>query len=108
MPKKGGYGKFKTYKRKLKSSFIISADFESILAPEGNRKQKPEESHTNKMLFTVLLITWSKKKYCGDIVKKHFNKELVMTKEHIEHFNSTKCWICGNDYVDNDVKVDCK
>ena len=40
MPKKGGYGKFKTYKRKLKSSFIISADSESILAPEGNRKKK--------------------------------------------------------------------
>ena len=29
-----------------------------------------------------------------------------MTKEDIESFkNSTKCWICGNDYIDNDVKV---
>ena len=29
-----------------------------------------------------------------------------MTKEDNENFkNSTKCWICGNDYVDNDVKV---
>ena len=47
-------------------------------------------------------------KYCGDVMKKHFNKELVMTKQHIKDFNFTKCWICGNDYVDNDVKVDCK
>ena len=43
--------------------------------------------------------------YC-DFMKKHFNKELVMAKEGNEDFeNSTKCWICDNDYVDNDVKV---
>ena len=29
-----------------------------------------------------------------------------MTKEDNEDFKrSTKCWICDNDYVDNDVKV---
>ena len=29
-----------------------------------------------------------------------------MTKEDKEDFNnSTKCWVCGNDYIDNDVKV---
>ena len=39
-------------------------------------------------------------------MKKHFNKELVMTKESNEDFkNSTKCWICENDYIDTDVKV---
>ena len=31
-------------------------------------------------------------KYCSDVKKKHFNKELVMTKEDNEDFgNSTKC-----------------
>ena len=45
-------------------------------------------------------------KYCSDMMKKHFKKELVMTKENNENFkNSTKCWICDNDYIDNDVKV---
>ena len=35
-------------------------------------------------------------------MKKHFNKELVMTKEDKESFkNSIKCWICDNDYIDN-------
>ena len=39
-------------------------------------------------------------------MKKHCEKELVMYKEVNEDFkNSTKCWICDNDYVDNDVKV---
>ena len=39
-------------------------------------------------------------------MKKHFNKELVVTKEDNESFkNSTKCLIYDNDSVDNDVKV---
>ena len=37
-------------------------------------------------------------------MKKCFNKELLMTNEDNEDFESyTKCWICDNDYVDNDV-----
>ena len=45
-------------------------------------------------------------KYCSEVMRKYFNKEFVMTKENNEHLKiSTKCWICGNDYVDKDVKV---
>ena len=47
-----------------------------------------------------------KSKYYRDVMEKHFKKELVMTKKDNEHFeNSTKCQICDNAYVDNDVKV---
>ena len=28
-----------------------------------------------------------------------------MTKEENYSFNSTKCWICDNNYIDIDVKV---
>ena len=39
-------------------------------------------------------------------MKKHFKKELAMTTEYNENFkNSTKCQICDNYYLDNDVKV---
>ena len=39
-------------------------------------------------------------------MEKNFNKELQMSKEDKEDFkDSTKCWICDNDYVDKDVKV---
>ena len=31
--------------------------------------------------------------------------ELVMTKDNEDFKNPTKCWICDNDYVDNDVEV---
>ena len=45
-------------------------------------------------------------KYCSEVIEKHFNKEIVMTKEDNEDFkNSTKYWICDDDFVDNDVKV---
>ena len=40
------------------------------------------------------------------MLKKHFNKELVMNKEENKDFkNSFKCQICDNDYIDNDIKV---
>ena len=39
-------------------------------------------------------------------MKKNLNKKLLMTKKDTEDFNnSTKCWICDNTYVDNDLKV---
>ena len=44
MPKKVEYGKFKNLERKLKSPFVIYADFESILVPEDNGKKNPNES----------------------------------------------------------------
>ena len=39
------------------------------------------------------------------MIKKHFNKELVMTKKNQDFKNSTKCWICDNTYVDGGIKV---
>ena len=48
MSKKGEFIKFKNYGRKVKSLFIIYADFQSILVPENNEKQNLEESYTNR------------------------------------------------------------
>ena len=37
-------------------------------------------------------------KYCGDMIKKYFNIELVMIKEGYENFkNSTKWWMRDSD-----------
>ena len=38
-------------------------------------------------------------------MKKHFNKELVMTKKSEDYENSAKSWICDKGYFDGDVKV---
>ena len=59
MPEKGKYVKFKNYERKIKSLFMVYADFESILVPEDNGKQNPKESYTNNIkniLFAVMAI----------------------------------------------------
>ena len=48
MSKKGKYVRFKNYERKIKSSFMIYPNFESILVSEDNGKQNPDESYTNK------------------------------------------------------------
>ena len=45
-------------------------------------------------------------KFCNDIMKKYFKKELGMTKEEDEDFeNSSKAWICDNVYVEGVFKV---
>ena len=36
------------YERKIKSIFMIYADFESILVPENNEKQNLNKSYTNR------------------------------------------------------------
>ena len=48
MPKKGEYVKSKNFKRKIKSPFMIYADFKSILVPEDNGNQNPNHCYTNK------------------------------------------------------------
>ena len=48
MAKKGEYIKFKNFGRKIKSPFMIYADFESILVPEDNEKQNPGKSYTSR------------------------------------------------------------
>ena len=63
MSKKGEYIKFKTFERKIKSPFIIYADFESTLVPGDFISSVIEES-----------------KHRNDVMKKHFKKELVMNK----------------------------
>ena len=48
MPKKSEYIKVKNLGRKVKSPFMIYADFKSILVPEDNEKQNLNESCTHK------------------------------------------------------------
>ena len=38
-------------------------------------------------------------KYCSDVMEKHFNKKIVLTKEDNEDFKN------DNDYIATDVKV---
>ena len=115
--------------------FIIDTDFENILLIEDDRKQNPKESYTSKYqehiaysygyilvcgdefgkpfkaylgknaIYNFINSMIEESKCCSEVMKKHFNKEFVMTKEDNEDFkNSAKCWICDNDSLD-DVRV---
>ena len=44
--------------------------------------------------------------YCKDVIKKHFNKPLVMTEVDEQHFKTMDgCHICGEKYTDKDVRI---
>ena len=80
---------------------MIYADFVSILVPEDNGKQNSKESYANKyqkridhkfskpfktylgevVVYDFINSMVKESKYCDDVMKKHFNKELVMTIE---------------------------
>ena len=102
---------------------MMYADLESILVPEDNGKQNPNESYTNKYqkhiacsygcklvcvddkfskpfkscigedaVSNFVSIMIEESKYCSDVMKKHFIKEIVITKKDNEAFeSSTKC-----------------
>ena len=45
-------------------------------------------------------------KYCKTVIKKHFNKPLVMTEVDEQNFKPMdRCRICGEKYTDKDVRV---
>ena len=45
-------------------------------------------------------------KYCKAVIKKHFNKPLVMTEVDERHFKTMDgCHICGEKYDEKDVRV---
>ena len=44
--------------------------------------------------------------YCRSVVKKHFNKNLIMSAEEEERFEQSNiCWICGKLFEINDEKM---
>ena len=45
-------------------------------------------------------------KYCKTVIKKHFNKPLVMTEVDEQNFKTMdECHICGEKYTDKDVRI---
>ena len=66
MPKKVEYVQFKNYEEKINSPFIVYANSESILVPENNEKQNPEESYTKKKKEKYIARSYGYKLACVD------------------------------------------
>ena len=135
MREKGEHVKFKNFERKIKSPFMIDVgsilvsegngkqnpsesytskyqkyvvcSYGYELACVDDKFSKPFKSYLGEDApYNFISSMVEESKYCSDVMKNSFTKELVMAKEDNEDFeNSTKCWICDNDYIDNDVKV---
>ena len=61
-------------------------------------------------VFNFFQCIFKEYEYCRDVIKNHFNKNLVMTAEENEEFErSNICWICGKliDIVDQKVRDHC-
>ena len=43
--------------------------------------------------------------YCKKLMKKHFNKNLIMSEEEEQFQSSNTCWICEKLIDDDDEKV---
>ena len=94
-----------TYTNKYQKQIACSYGYKLVCVDD--KFSKPFKSYLGKdTVYNFINIMIEESKYCSDVIKKHFNKELVMTKKDNESFkNSTKCWIYDNDYIDNNVKV---
>ena len=119
IPKKGEYVKLKYCEGKIKSdieSILVPEDsgkqnqvqtykikhqkhdvcsYVSKLVCAGDKFSKPFKSYPGEdTVYNFITSKLKESKYCSDAMKKHFNKELVMTKKDDDDFqNSTKCWI---------------
>ena len=73
----------------------------------NNKFSKPFKPHLSEdAVYNFIKSMLKESKYCSDVMKEHFNKELVMTKKDNEDFEkSIKYWICDNVYVGGCVKV---
>ena len=85
----------------------IACSYGYKLAYVEDTFSKPIKTNSGKnSVYNFINNMTGESKYCTDLMKKCFKKELVMNKEGNEEFkNSIKCWICDNDYDDNDIKV---
>ena len=68
---------------------------------------KPLKSYLGEdTVYNFISSMVEKSKCFSDVMKKHFNKEPVMTNKDNEDFeNSTKYWIWDNGYIHSDVEA---
>ena len=80
------------YTNKYQKHIACSCGYKLVCVDD--KFSKPFELYLiEDTVYNFISIMIEEKKYCSDVMKKHFNKELAMTKEDNEGFeNSTKCW----------------
>ena len=125
--------KFENYFKQLPVPFKIYADFDcnfkKVESYEGSYTKNYHDLVPSSFAYKVVCVDnrFSKRivvyrghnavyefieaifkeyKYCRKIIKKHFNKNLIMSEEEEHSFQeSNSCWICGKLLENDDEKV---
>ena len=134
LPGEGTMLKFKNYCRSEKVPFIVVADFESYYKPMQSCEPNPESSYTKQYQkhepssFCYYIIGFDDEvykpklvSYTGEDAAQKFlemleedikiianipEKKMIFGKEEKERFDKqTKCWMCNEEFNDDDVKV---
>ena len=97
--------KKKTYTNKYQKYIVCSYGYK-LVCPDDTFSKLFKKYLGEDAVYNFINSVIEESEYCSKMMKKHFSKELLMAKEDNENFkNFAKCWICDNDYVDNDFKL---
>ena len=94
-----------SYTKKYQKNIACSYGYKQVCI--NDEFSKPFKTYFgNDAVYNFINNMVEESKYCNEMIKKHFNKELLMTKVDNEVYkNPAKCWICDNDYIYTDAKV---
>ena len=84
---------------------ILIEDLKVFLKINGNQKIKTvgKGKHAVYRFIDAML---GEETYCGEVIDKQFNKNLVTNKDDVKDFiDSNKCWIYGRLYTEKDTRV---
>ena len=133
MPEKGTILKFIKYNRREKVPFLVYADFESYNKPMQSCEPNPESSYTKQYqkhepssfcyyikcfddeIYKPKLVSYTGEDAAQKFVEMleedikiiaNIPEKMIFGKEEKERFHKeTKCWMCNEEFNDEDVKV---
>ena len=98
-----------SYTKKYQDHIPCSFAYKLVCVDDKFSKDVVLYKEKNAVLKFIKCI-FKEYEYCRSVVKKHFNKNLVMTAEENEKFErSNICWVCDKliDIGDNKVRDHC-
>ena len=86
---KGKQNPYESYTKNIKQKHV-AFKYGYKLVCVDDKFSKPFKSYSGEdTVYNFINSMTEKSKYCSEVTKKHFNKELVMTKEDDEDFESS-------------------
>ena len=86
---KGKQNPYKSYTKNIKQKHVAFRYGYKLVCVD-DKFRKPFKSYSGEdTVYNFINSMIEESKYCSEVTKKHFNKELVMTKEDDEDFESS-------------------